>query len=974
MALNHGFELVEERQIAELNAHARVLRHAKTGAQLLSLENDDENKVFCAGFFTPPADSTGVAHILEHSVLCGSRKYPLKEPFVELLKGSLQTFLNAFTFPDKTVYPVASQNLRDFYNLIDVYLDAVFYPNLTEYTLQQEGWHYELDALDAPLTYKGVVFNEMKGVYSSPDSLVGRYAQTTLYPDNLYGLDSGGDPTVIPSLTHEAFVGFHHRYYHPSNALITMYGDDDPDERLRVLDGWLSAFEPAPVDHAIPAQPDFVAPRRHTFAFDAGDEGSEDGKGYVTVNWGLVPNDDAERTLGLTILADALIGTFASPLRKALIDSGLGEDLAGSGLEIEVHPSFFSTGLRGVAVTDADKVETLILDTLQRLATEGFTRETIEASMNTVEFRLREQNTGAFPRGLFQSLSALTTWLYGGDPLAPLAFEAPLNSIKARLSRNEHYFAGLLDQYFVHNDHRTTVVLTPEAGYAARQAEEEAARLAQVRVGMSEVELQAALDNTAELKRRQVTPDSPEALATLPALTLADLDKGIRTIPIETSREQGATLLYHDLFTNGIAYVDVGLNLHALPADLLPYASLFSRALLGMGTQTEDYVTLSQRIGRLTGGIEATTFASTTRRPGEPAAAWLVLRGKATTERGRDLLAILREILLSVRLDDRERFRQIVLEEKAGAEAELIPGGHVVALRRLRAALDEADWATEQLSGVAYLFFLRDLAERMESDWGGVRERLEAVRRALVNREALLVNVTLDASGFGVLRPALAEFLSALPGAAAEMAAWVPATETVNEGLAIPAQVNYVGKGGNLFELGYTLHGSHLAITNYLGTSYLWERVRVQGGAYGAFSVFDTLSGVFTYLSYRDPNLLQTLDAYDNAGSFLREHELSQEEVERSIIGAIGTLDAYQLPDAKGYTSMIRSMIGETDELRQRRRDELLGATVADFRRFGEALEPLRERGRIVVVGSQQAFEAANAARPDLLEVRKLLG
>jgi Zn-dependent M16 (insulinase) family peptidase len=315
-----------------------------------------------------------------------------------------------------------------------------------------------------------------------------------------------------------------------------------------------------------------------------------------------------------------------------------------------------------------------------------------------------------------------------------------------------------------------------------------------------------------------------------------------------------------------------------------------------------------------------------------------------------------------------------VLEEKAGAEAELIPGGHVVALRRLRATLDEADWATEQLSGVAYLFFLRDLAERMESDWGGVRERLEAVRRALVNREALLVNVTLDASGFGVLRPALAEFLSALPGTAAEMAVWVPATATGNEGLAIPAQVNYVGKGGNLFELGYTLHGSHLAITNYLGTSYLWERVRVQGGAYGAFSVFDTLSGVFTYLSYRDPNLLQTLDAYDNAGSFLREHELTQEEVERSIIGAIGTLDAYQLPDAKGYTSMVRSLIGETDELRQRRRDELLGATVADFRRFGEALEPLRERGRVVVVGSQQAFEAANAARPGLLDVRKLLG
>ncbi len=516
MTLLHGFELIEERQIAELNSHARLLRHAKTGAQLLSLENNDENKVFCAGFFTPPADSTGVAHILEHSVLCGSRKYPLKDPFVELIKGSLQTFINAFTFPDKTLYPVASQNLRDFYNLIDVYLDAVFYPTLSEYALQQEGWHYELDARDGPLTYKGVVFNEMKGVYSSPDSLVGRYAQTTLFPDNLYGLDSGGDPRDIPNLTYEAFVGFHRRYYHPSNALITFYGDDDPDERLRLLDGWLSAFEPAPVDRTIRDQPPFTAPRRHTFAFDAGAEGAEDGKGYVTVNWALVPNDDAERTLGLTILADALIGTFAAPLRKALIDSGLGEDLAGSGLEIEVRPAFFSTGLKGVAVADADKVETLILDTLRRLASEGFTRETVEASMNSVEFRLREQNTGAFPRGLIQVLSALTTWLYGGDPLAPLAFEAPLNSIKARLNRNEHYFAGLIDQYFLRNNHRTTVVLTPEAGYAARQAEEESARLAQIRAGMNGDDLQAVIASTAELKRRQGTPDAPELLAKTP--------------------------------------------------------------------------------------------------------------------------------------------------------------------------------------------------------------------------------------------------------------------------------------------------------------------------------------------------------------------------------------------------------------------------------------------------------------------------
>jgi Zn-dependent M16 (insulinase) family peptidase len=973
VTLHQGFELLTERRIVELNTNARLLRHAQTGAQLLSLENADENKVFCASFFTPPHDSTGVAHILEHSVLCGSRKYPLKEPFVELLKGSLQTFLNAFTFPDKTVYPAASQNLRDFYNLIDVYLDAVFYPRLTEQTLQQEGWHYELDALNGPLTYKGVVFNEMKGVYSSPDSLVGRYVQTSLYPDNIYGLESGGDPREIPTLTYEAFTRFHRTYYHPSNALLFFYGDDDPEERLRLLDGWLSAFEPAPVDRVIPAQPPFTEPRRYTYAFDAGAEGAE-GKGFVTVNWRLVPNDDAERILGLAILADALIGTPAAPLRKALIDSGLGEDLAGAGLEVEVHPPLFSTGLRGVAMPNTDKVEPLILETLQRLVRDGIARETIEAALNTMEFRLREQNTGPFPRGLVQVLSALGTWLYGGDPLAPLAFEAPLSSIKERLARGERYFEGLLERYFVANPHRTTVVLAPEAGYAARQAAEEAARLAAIRDAMTAAERQAALENSAELQRRQVTPDPPEALATLPALTLADLDKTIRTIPLAEEREQGATLLYHDLFTNGIAYVDVGLDLHALPAALLPYATLFGRALLGMGTQTEDYVTLGQRIGRETGGIEATTFTSMTRRPGEPAVARLFLRGKATAERARELLAILRDLLLTAKLDDRERLRQIVLEEKAGAEAELVPNGHVVALRRLRAAFDEADWAAEQLSGTDYLLFLRSLAERLDADWPAVLERLETVRRTLVNREALLVNVTLDAANFATLRPALVELLAALPSVGPHAAPWDRPAMPANEGLAIPAQVNYVGKGANLYALGYTLHGSHLAVTNYLGTGYLWERVRVQGGAYGGFCVFDSLSGVFVYLSYRDPNLLQTVEAYDRAAAYLREHDLSQAEVERSIIGAVGTLDAYQLPDAKGYTSLLRYLTGETDELRQRRRDELLGATVADFRRFGAALEPLGERGRVVVVGGQPAFDAVNAARPGWLAVRKLLG
>jgi presequence protease len=971
---SYGFTPQHERRIAELDTTARLFQHTATGAQLLSLENDDENKVFGITFFTPPPDSTGMPHILEHSVLCGSRKYPVKEPFVELLKGSLQTFVNAFTFPDKTCYPLASQNQRDFYNLIDVYLDAVFYPRLTAYTLQQEGWHYEQDAPDAPLTYRGVVFNEMKGVYSSPDGLLSRFTQLSLFPDMLYGLDSGGDPKVIPSLTFPDFQRFHQTYYQPANALIYFYGDDDPDERLRFVGRWLDEFgtpAAAPIERRITSQPPLATPRRVTHAYDAGPEGAS-AKSYVAVNWALAENGDAERTLGLAILTEALIGTPAAPLRKALIDSGLGEDLAGGGLEVETNPPFFSTGLKGVAAGDADKVEALILETLRRLATEGIARETIEAALNTAEFRLREQNTGPFPRGLALLLNALTTWLYGGDPLAPLAFEAPLAAIKARVARGERLFEELLDRYFVRNTHRTTVVLAPEAGLGAREAQVEAEQLGRVRATWSAAELQAVLENSAELKRRQMLPDTPEALATIPMLTPADLDKHSKTIPLAVAQEHGATLLFHDLFTNGILYLDVGLDLHALPQELLPYASIFSRALLGMGTATEDYVTLSQRIGRSTGGIETATFSSMTRQPGAPAAARLFLRGKATVAQAHDLLAIVRDVLLTVKLDDRERLRQIVLEEKAGAEAELVPRGHMVALRRLRAAFNEADWALEQLSGVTYLLFLRGLVQRIDSAWPAVLQQLEVVRQALLNRNALLVNATLDARSWASVRPTIVEFLGALPAASAELAVWTPTMSATSEGLAIPAQVNYVAKGANLYTLGYTLHGSQLAATNYLRTTHLWERVRVQGGAYGGFCLFDTLSGIFCYLSYRDPNLLATVAAYDDAARFLRESHLSTEELTRSIIGAVGALDSYQLPDAKGYTSMQRYLTGETDELRQRRRDELLAATPEDFQRFGEALERLREQGRVVVVGSLGALEAANAERPAWLHVTSL--
>lgn len=980
-----GFELIKEAEIPELKTSARLFRHVRTGAELLSLENADENKVFGISFRTPPPDSSGLPHIMEHAVLCGSRKYPVKEPFVELVKGSLNTFLNAFTAADKTIYPVASQNLQDFYNLVEVYVDAVFFPLLPPHVLDQEGWHYELNDLQEPLVYKGVVFNEMKGAYSSPDNLLGTLAQQSLFPDSPYGLDSGGDPRVIPQLTYAQFKAFHQTYYHPSNARIFFYGDDDPQERLRRMDSALAEFSARSVDSSINLQARFDASRQVRAAYDAGED-ADGRKGMLVVNWLLDEPFDPELNLGLGMLAYILIGTPASPLRKALIDSGLGEDLAGAGLDADLRQMTFSTGLKGIAdgsgehAAEFDQVEALILQTLQDLTSQGIDPQTIAAAVNTTEFRLRENNTGSFPRGLLLMLRALNTWNYDGDPLAPLAFETPLAALKTRLAAGERYFENLIQTYLLDNLHRTTVILQPEPGYQERQEETERQKLEHVRSALSLQELQAIHANTQHLKEIQETPDTPQALSTIPNLKLEDLERSNKLIPLEILSLASLRTFYHDLFTNGIIYLDLGFDLHVLDEEHLPYIPLFGRALVDMGTETEDFVRLSQRIGSQTGGIWSTRFISPL-VGSRGSAAWLFLRSKSTMDHAGDLLGILRDVLLTVRLDNQERFHQMVLEEKADMEAGLTPAGHRFVNTRLRSFYHEAGWLDEQMGGVSYLFFLRRLVEAVENDWPGVLAALEEVRRRLLLGEGgrpPIVNLTLDEVNWRIFQPQLHTFLASLPQGRPDRphAAWAWNGAAHDLGLAIPTQVNYVGLGADLFKLGYQSSGSSMVISNFLRTTWLWEKVRVQGGAYGAFSVFDHRSGVLTLLSYRDPNLLETLEIFNQAGGFLRQldsRRLDQAELTKSIIGAIGDLDAYQLPDAKGFTSLARSLAGETDEARQMRREQVLATSLADFHAFGEVLERLPQDGQVVVMGAEDDLRSANAACGDRLQVIKVL-
>jgi Zn-dependent M16 (insulinase) family peptidase len=970
MMVIHGFKKVWERRIRELKTEAALFRHVKTGAELLSLSNDDENKVFGITFRTPASDSTGLPHIVEHSVLCGSRKYPVKEPFVELLKGSLQTFLNALTYPDKTCYPVASQNVQDFYNLIDVYLDAVFYPRLTPMILQQEGWHLELEKVEDPLVYKGVVFNEMKGVYSSPDSLLSEYSQQSLFPDNTYGFDSGGNPREIPNLMFKEFKAFHEKYYHPSNARIYFYGDDDPENRLHLVDDYLKNFECLDIDSTIELQQPFERPRKITRSFPAGeDEGS---KGMVTLNWLLNEGTDGEANLAFHVLEYILLGMPGSPLRKALIDSNLGEDLAGEGLSNELRQMYFSTGLKGIDLKDVGKMAHLIQGTLFRLAKEGIDPDTVEAALNTIEFSLRENNTGSYPRGLGHMLKALNTWLYDEDPLTLIAFETPLETLKARLSTGEPVFEEMIDCWFVDNPHRTTLILKPDKELAEKERAAEQAKLSEIRKAMTSEALQDVVAQARNLKQMQETPDSPEALATIPTLSIEALDKINKTIPLSVLEQIKTPILYHDLFTNGIVYLDVGFDLHALPQTLLPYVHLFGRALLEMGTETEDYVSLSQRISRKTGGIRPSILTSVIKEE-QKAAAWLFLRGKAMESQTTELVDILRDVLLNVRLDSRDRFRQMVLEEKARQEQKLMSMGHQMVSLRLSAHFHEAEWAAEQMNGVTTLFFLRRLAKAVDEGWSGVLADMEEIRSILLNRDAMLLNVTVDETGWSDCRSQVNGVMEALPASTRRRAVWAPERPAEFEGMTVPSQVNYVAKGVNIFEGGYRFHGSSLVICRYLRNVWLWDRIRVQGGAYGGFCHFNRLSGVFSFVSYRDPNISKTLEVFDQTADFLNTATLHEDELVRSIIGTIGDIDQYMLPDAKGYVSMVRHITGQTEKERQQIREEVLNTTASDFRGFGQALETFKERGLVKVLGSEKAIQEAQTGRQEGLHILKVI-
>ena len=971
MAEQHGFNLIEERNIPEINTHARLFQHEKTGARLLSLENDDDNKSFLITFKTPPEDNTGLPHIMEHSVLCGSRKYPVKDPFKQLLKTSVKTFLNAMTAADFTIYPVASTNLQDFYNLVDVYYDAVFFPNISEQILMQEGWHFQTEGQDAPLNFNGIVFNEMKAAYSSPDRLLYELADKTSLPDTPYALSSGGDPAAIPNLTYAQFKNFHETYYHPSNAYIVFWGDDNPEERLRISNEYLSEFDALSINSELPLQAPFEAPVRVMEKYDAGDADASSNKSMMMMTWVLPEVTDLQTMTDLSVLSYSLVSTPASPLRKALLDSGLGEGLTGGGLSTSSRQARFHIGLKGITAENAEKVEALIIETLSKVAEEGLDRATLEAALNTIEFHARERNTGQFPRGLATGMSVIRSWIHGADPLDALAFEARLEQVKEQFLEDNDAFEQMIGTYLLDNPHRSTVVIKPDPEVGSTRDAAERERLEKAREAMNSDDIERVIAIQKELRDLQVTPDSPENLDKIPSLALSDIEREIKIIPQNISEYNHAGIFFHEQATSGIVYIDVVFDLRTLAPEYLSYVELFGEALTKMGTTSEDYVRLSQRIGIHTGGIGATTM-TTMKRDSDGYVAYLVVRSKATSGKTADLLAILKDILLTTNFDQPERFKQIVLERKASFERALPFSGHSVAASRIRAQFNPVEWAEEQFGGADALFFLRALAEKIGTDWNSILNALETIRATLINRATMLINATMEGQMWQHIEAELHGFIDTIPLQDVQIMDWPVADPRDFECLTMPLQVSFNAKCANLYTSGYQLDGSVSVITKHLSREYLWEKIRVVGGAYGGAVQFSANSGLLTFLSWRDPHVIATMENFDHASAYLMDLNLSQSDVEKAIIGAIGDLDRHQLPDAKGFSAFIRHLMGYTDEMRQQYRDEVLSTTLEDFREFGAAIRGLPEVSRSAVVTSSETLANLKNQIPHDIIVTKL--
>lgn len=945
----HGFKLTEERFVKEINATARIFVHEKSGARLMYLSNDDENKAFVASFTTLPASSNGIAHILEHSVLCGSRKFPSKEPFVELNKGSLNTFLNAMTGSDRTSYPVASMNAKDFRNLMDVYLDAVFFPNIHTIPeiLMQEGWHYELENADAPLVIRGVVYNEMKGVYSSPENTLFNTISEVLFPDTPYRYDSGGDPSVIPTLTQEEFSAFHKKYYHPSNAFLFVYGDGDVADDLAFIDKeYLSFFKKSNDVITIPVQKPFTDKKDVTVYYPSAQGIPVKNRAYLSYTIAMSDMTPEERE-AFDVIHYALFGNPSSPMRKALMDSGIGKSCYG----------YFSSSMQGsysFVMSNADESRkdeflSIINNTLTSLVKNGIDKKLIESSINSKEFRLREASYNRFPKGLAYNFMVSRSVAYGGHPLEHLAFEKHITNLKKSLTTP--YLESLISKYLLNNPHAAVVTALPEPGQAEKEAAALAEKLAAFKKTLSKKDIQAIIDTTKKLKLRQNTPDSVEALASIPQLTRADLNKTEKVIPSQIKKIKKVPVVHTPQFTNNIMYTQMIFDTSTVPKELLHYIPLMVTVMRKMNTQKYSYGDLANEINIHTGGISIGTELFSNKNGVDYIPA-ISVTGKAVYTKADMLFELQNQILLKTVFSDMARLKEIIHEMRADMDQSVNSSGLQYASMRLRAAFTPYGAYTEYTDGYPYLQFVREIDTNFDAKAKTIVENLQKTVGYIFNASNMTVGVTIPQEDYSVFEKSAQRFIKSLPTKKLSKNNYTFAVSGKNDAFYGTSKVNYVYMGSNAKKFGFTYDGSMHVLRNILRNDFLWNRIRVQGGAYGA-QISIQRDGTIMFGSYRDPNLANTIKNYRDSVEYLKNFTADEREMTKYIIGSIGDLDQPLSAQMKGTQNLRMYLTGMTYEDYQRERTEILAVTPEKIRAHADMLQKVIDAAQITVFGGE---------------------
>lgn len=959
------YEFVSLNELKDINSCGLLLKHKKSGARIAVVSNDDENKVFSIGFKTPPYNDTGLQHILEHSTLCGSRKYPVKDPFVELCKGSLNTFLNAMTYPDKTVYPVASCNLADFKNIMDVYMDAVFYPNIYDRPeiFKQEGWHYELENIDDELTYNGVVFNEMKGAFSSPDDMLSRYTFVSLFPDTAYRFESGGEPEKIPSLSYEEFLDYHKNYYHPVNSYIYLYGDLDVQERLDYLDKeYLSAFDKndVKIDSDIQLQKGFenVVEEEHSYPI-TDDEELED-NAYLSVNYVVGDTLDAKRYLAMQILDYALVCAPGAPIKQALLDAGVGTDIY-SDYGTSMYQPVYSIVAKNANGEQKELFKQTINKTLENIAAIGMDKRMLMAGINYYEFKFREADFGAFPKGLMYYLTMMDSWLY--DETKPFIHVEVLDTFEMlKTAVEEGYFEEIIKKYLLDNTHAAVISLIPEHGLDEKNAAKEKEVLAAYKETLTEAELEQLVADTEALKAYQDEPSTQEELESIPMLKVSDIEKNPQKFYIDLKSVNEVPLVHHNMYTSKIAYMMLMFDCKNVPDELISYIGLLATVLGGMDTEKFTFPELTNEININCGGIsvESSIYSDNSHEVKQDGRSKytiaLEVKAKMLYSKIPFVLDMIEEIIYHTKFEDDKRLKEIIARVKSRIETTMINSGNTVAMMEAMSQFSETMYYSSVMKGYEYYKLIRELNDNFDAKKDEIRKNFKTLADLIFNKSLLKISFTSDDEGLEQLIPAADKFIDRLNNYSHTEAVRSFKPEHVKRGLTSASQVQYVARCGNFAREGLKYTGALKVLKVIFSYEYLWLNVRVKGGAYGCMSGFYR-NGDAYLVSYRDPNLSKTNEIYEGAADYIRNFTVSDRDMAKFIIGTIGEMDVPMNPAAKGLRSFGAYICNMTYETLQRERNEVLTASQDSIRALAPLVEAAVKQDYFCVVGNAKVIQ-----------------